>query len=251
MRAMHTRSRSLLALALVLGLPVVGLGGTELESGSTVSPGILEGVVRLSAGPVPLPRQVENTTDPEVCGRLQSLDDLLVSSDLRGVENVIVSLAGPLLDDLPAPEPDHLVLDNRSCRFVPHAAALTIGSVLELTNSDPTLHTVHLYGPSEENVSLPFKGMSVSKRLSAEGIYQVKCDVHGWMQAFLLVDAHPFHSVTDSHGAFQIAGIPAGSYTLEAWHERLGSHRSPVEIRAGTTTSVELELVNPEALDQH
>ena len=64
------------------------------------------------------------------------------------------------------------------------------------------------------------------------------------------MDAHRFHSVTDSHGAFQIPGIPAGSYTLEAWHERLGFHGSPVEIRAGKTTGVELELVNPGALAQ-
>lgn len=245
LRPMCTRSRSLPALLLTLGLPIVAVGGTGLEPGVTVALGALEGVVRLSAGPLPSPWQVENTTDPEVCGRIQSMDDLLVSSDRRGIANVIVSLAGVESDNLPALEPDHLVLDNRGCRFVPHAAALTIGSLLELTNSDPTLHTVHLYGPSEENISLPFQGVSVSRRLTSEGIYQVKCDVHGWMQAYLRVDAHRFHSVTDSHGAFQIPDIPAGSYTLETWHERLGVHRSPVEIRIGRTTAIELELVNP------
>ncbi len=93
LRPMRTRSRNLLPLSLILGLLIAGVGGTELEPGSTVSRGALEGVVRLSAGPVPSPRQVENTTDPEVCGRVQSLDDLLVSPDRRGIANVIISLA--------------------------------------------------------------------------------------------------------------------------------------------------------------
>ena len=115
------RSRNLLALSLILVLPVTGLGKTTPEPGSRASFGLLEGVVRLSAGTAPPPRQVVNTTDPEVCGRIQSLVDLLDSPDGRGIANVIVSLAGPSLDDLPAPEPGHLVLDNRGCRFVPHA----------------------------------------------------------------------------------------------------------------------------------
>jgi plastocyanin len=208
--------------------------------------GVLDGVALLSAGPLPSPQEVENTTDPEVCGRVHNLDDLLVSPGRRGIANVIVSLIGVPSEHFPAPDPDHFVLDNRNCRFVPHAAVLTSGTIIELTNSDLTLHTVHLYGPSQDNISLPFQGMSVSKRLLAEGIYQVKCDVHGWMQAFIRVDTHPFHSVTDSSGTFQISGIPAGNYALEAWHERLGFHRSPVEIRAGKTTNVEFEFVNPE-----
>ncbi len=245
---MRTRSRTLLALSLILGLPFAGLGGTGLEPGSTVILGVLEGIVRLSDGPVPSSRQVENTTDPEVCGRAKSLGDLLVS-EAGGVAHVIVALTDvPAVEAGATSKPQRVVLDNRDCEFQPHSIVLRAGDTFEMRNSDKILHTVHLYGPSEENVSLPFQGMSVSRRLTSEGIYQVKCDVHGWMQAFLRVDAHRFHSVTDSRGAFQIPGIPAGSYTLEAWHERLGFHRSPVEIRGGKITSVELELVNPGAL---
>jgi plastocyanin len=234
--------------ALVLALSV--LPG-QLTASPAGAPGAIEGAVLLAAGlPRPQPRRVSNSTDPEVCGRVKSLGDLLVS-EAGGVAHVIVSLT-----DVPAAEiastspPRRVVLDNRDCEFHPHSIVLRAGDTLEMRNSDKTLHTVHLYGPSEENVSLPFQGTSVSRRLTAAGIYQVKCDVHGWMQAFLRVDAHRFHSVTDSQGAFQIPGIPAGRYTLEAWHERLGFHRSPVEIRAGKTTSVELELDNPGALAQ-
>jgi plastocyanin len=234
--------------ALVLALSVLP---SQLIASPAGAPGAIEGTVVLAAGlPRPQPRRVSNSTDPEVCGRVKSLGDLLVS-EAGGVAHVIVSLT-----DVPAEKmastspPRRVVLDNRDCEFHPHSIVLRAGDTLEMRNSDKTLHTVHLYGPSEENVSLPFQGTSVSRRLTAAGIYQVKCDVHGWMQAFLRVDAHRFHSVTDSQGAFQIPGIPAGSYTLEAWHERLGFHRSPVEIRAGKTTSVELELDNPGALAQ-
>lgn len=233
-----------------LGLALSILPGHQTALGSGV-PGAIEGSVVLAAGlPWPQSRQVLNSTDPEICGRAKSLGDLLVS-EAGGVAHVIVALTDVSTGEVaPTSPPQSVVLDNRDCEFHPHSIVLRAGDTLEMRNSDKTLHTVHLYGPSEENVSLPFEGMSVSRRLTSAGIYQVKCDVHGWMQAFLRVDPHRFHSVTDLQGAFQIPGIPAGSYTLEAWHERLGFHRSPVEIRAGKTTSLELEFINPGALAQ-
>jgi len=69
----------------------------------------------------------------------------------------------------------------------------------------------------------------------------VKCDIHGWMKAFIRVDNHPFHTVTDADGAFRIEGIPAGTYTLEAWHERFGEQKHGVSVRGGETTRVEME----------
>lgn len=229
--------------ALILALSV--LSGQAPVSPSGV-PGAIEGVVVLAASlDLPQPQQVANSTDPEVCGRVKSLSDLLISES-RGIAHVIVSLTDvPAEEGAPTSEPRRVVLDNRDCEFHPHSAVLRAGDTLEMRNSDKTLHTVHLYGPSEENVSLAFEGASVSRLLTSAGIYQVKCDVHGWMQAFLRVDAHRFHAVTDPKGAFQIPGIPAGSYTLEAWHERLGFQRVAVEVRVGETTSVELELDNP------
>ena len=72
-------------------------------------------------------------------------------------------------------------------------------------------------------------------------MYVVKCDVHGWVQVFILVEAHPFHDVTDFDGRFRIEGLRAGQYTLELWHEKLGPLEREVCIDETTPTSIEVE----------
>ncbi len=201
----------------------------------------MAGTVRLAEGIELEPTRIANTTDPEICGEGHTLEDILVSEN-RGIKNVIVSVRG-----VPAPkteteaEPETLVLDNVECRFEPHAAAITAGSTIEARNSDAVLHTTHLYGPAEINISLPIKGASSSRTLDEPGLYAVKCDVHGWMQAFIRVDAHPYHDVTDADGHFRIEGLPTGNYTLELWHEKLGPLEHQVQIDETTSRSIEVE----------
>ncbi len=201
------------------------------------SGGSLEGTVRLADGVVLEPTQIANTTDPEICGEGQTLEDVMLSND-RGIQNVIVSVRdAPKMN----PESEVLILDNVGCRFEPHAAAITTGSTIEARNSDAVLHTTHLYGPREMNFSLPVQGMTTSRILDEPGIYAVKCDVHGWMQAFIRVDDHPFHAVTDAEGRFRIEGLPQGRYTLELWHERLGPLEREIDVTAASPSSIDIE----------
>ena len=229
-----------------LAATVVAWGGLGPARALTLQPqrsvGTVEGVVRWTGAGVPRPTVVENSTDPDVCGRMHTLEDVLVSDRNRGVKNVILALVDVPGGTAPPRVPGELLLDNIDCRFSPHVSVLTVGSVFETRNSDPTLHTVHLYGPSEANLALPLQGMTVSRTLDTAGVVVVKCDVHGWMQAFIRVDSHPFHAVTDGSGAFRITDVPAGEYTLEAWHERFGTQRHTVRIRDGETTTLALEF---------
>ncbi|MBI3263719.1 MAG: hypothetical protein HYZ58_11300 [Acidobacteria bacterium] len=164
-----------------------------------------------------------------------------MSSRSRGVQNVIVALTDVPAEKIPPLLPDRLVLDNRQCSFFPHVSVLTTGSAIEATNSDPILHTTHLYGPLEANIALPLKDQRVQRTVESAGLIIVKCDVHGWMQAFVRVDPHPFHDVSASSGAFRVSSVPPGDYTLEAWHEKLGTKRIRVQIRGGETKRVALE----------
>jgi hypothetical protein len=118
------------------------------------------------------------------------------------------------------------VLDNRDCRFVPHVAVVTVGSRIEALNSDPLLHTVY-YGAVEANIALPIKGARIARVVERAGMIVVKCDVHGWMQAFLRVDPHPFHAVSAADGTFLIEGIPEGNYRLAAWPENSAGSTEP------------------------
>lgn len=201
--------------------------------------GVVEGSIRLAARVELEPTFVANTTDPEICGKGRTLEDIVVSES-RGIANVIVTVReAPALET----EPDTLVLDNVECRFEPHAAVITTGSVVEARNSDAVLHTTHLYGPKEMNVSLPIQGMTSSRVLDEPGLYAVKCDVHGWMQAFVRVDPHRFHAVTDSRGKFRIdlGGLPAGTYTLDVWHEKLGPLEHEIRVGGLAPATVEIE----------
>ena len=65
-----------------------------------------------------------------------------------------------------------------------------------------------------------------------------KCDVHGWMNAYANVVAHPFFAVTDDAGGFEIKGLPAGTYTLEFWHEQLGTQTQSVTVDAAAPAKV-------------
>ncbi len=218
-------------LFLAVGQPVVA----ETEVGA------VEGHVRLGGKGLPSPTRVRNTTDPARCGGVQSLEDFLVSSENRGIQNVLLALTGVPRARAPKRPAGTLLLDNQKCRFVPHVGVLSVGDTLVVTNSDPFLHTVHLYGVLEANRALPFRGSRAVFRMDRPGFIAVRCDLHGWMQAFLRVDDHPFHAVSSARGVFRIEAVPAGTYDLEAWHERLGVQKRKVRIEAGKTQRVEIE----------
>lgn len=201
--------------------------------------GALTGVIRLSGGRLAEPTIVENTTDPDVCGRQHTLQDLVVGPG-RGIRHVIVALVDVPESRIPPVVGERLILDNKGCQFVPHVSVATAGVVIEATNSDPVLHTTHLYGAMEANLALPMAGLRVSRVVEESGMVVVKCDVHGWMQAFVRIDRHPFHAVTDATGAFRIENLPPGDYTLESWHERLGRVRRTIHVEPEQTTTVSL-----------
>ena len=191
--------------------------------------------------PIPKPTEIENGTDPEACGARQTFGDFVISPQNRGIQNVIVSLADTGLPPASRPTGEKLTIDNRKCQFAPHVAVLTTGSTIEATNSDPISHTTHLYyGALSRNLALA-PGETVSQFIARPGMIIVKCDIHGWMKAYVRVDRHPFHAVSDAAGRFQIRGIPAGSYRLEVWHEALGKQHLPVTVRAGQTTQMEIQ----------
>jgi hypothetical protein len=117
-----------------------------------------------------------------------------------------------------------------------------VGQWLELRNSDPILHNADAWIGQEPifNVALT-PGRVVRKPLARTGLVAITCDVrHTWMKAFVAVTDHPYHSVTDIDGTYEIRDLPPGSYTLRIWHEELGSREQPVKIEAGAVATADV-----------
>jgi hypothetical protein len=133
-------------------------------------------------------------------------------------------------------------MDQAGCMFVPHVLDAQTGQVIEFTNGDPVVHNVRAICEKNRafNISMPGKGKGVRRYFIASEIVKIRCDIHAWMSAYVAVESHPFHQITGDGGSFSLRGLPAGSYVVEAWHERLGTQRQTVEVAEGVTRKVDL-----------
>jgi len=209
----------------------------EVVNGGTIS-----GTVRYS-GVVPAPRSFPVTDDAETCGPSQSIRSVVVGSR-GGLADAVVSLVDIRRGEaLAVPPPP--VLDQRGCRFTPHVLLVPAGVPVRVLNNDPLTHNVHTAAFENRSVnrSQP-AGLEVIELdfESAEKV-KVKCDLHPWMSAWIVVTDHPYHAITDGAGAFELPNVPPGEYTLETWHESLGTIRQAVTILAGETLDLTVDLV--------
>ena len=153
-------------------------------------------------------------------------------SETGGVPHVFVYIKRGIQGRYPTPEKP-VMLNQSGCMFVPHVFGLQVGQPLHIVNNDETFHNVHSLTKHNAgfNVSQPQKGMKATRRFSRpEIMVKLRCDVHGWMEAYCGVLPHPFFTVTDENGAFEISSLPAGDYTMEAWHELWGAIEQDVTI---------------------
>jgi plastocyanin len=124
-------------------------------------------------------------------------------------------------------------LDQKGCHYSPRIFGVRAGQPIELMNSDATLHNVHALpmANSEFNTGAPVQGWRMTHVFTVpEVMVRFKCDVHGWMAAYVGVMAHPFFAVSAADGTFDIKGLPPGTYTIAAWHEKFGTRTAQVTV---------------------
>jgi hypothetical protein len=196
---------------------------TLLAAATAARAAEVHGVVTY-AGAAAVQASLPVTKDKAACGDGVPDESLLAAGGR--LANVVVTVKGA-----PAPAPGRAVLDQQRCRFVPHVQVVPAGSTLDVLNGDPLLHNVHGWVGlmSRLNVPMPEKGMRVPAKLDRTGIMAVRCDVHGWMSAWIAVVDAPA-AVSAADGSFSIAGVPPGTYTVTAWHERLGEKTVQVTV---------------------
>jgi len=134
-----------------------------------------------------------------------------------------------------------VVLDQDGCRYHPHVLGIMVGQPLEILNTDPVLHNIKAIAKANRpfNVSQPNAGMKTTKTFTApEVMVNLECNVHGWMHAYAGVRPDPLFAVSAANGSFTISGLPPGTYTIEAWHEKFGTQTATVTI-AGTESKTQ------------
>ncbi|PYR44177.1 MAG: hypothetical protein DMF93_01020 [Acidobacteria bacterium] len=195
-------------------------------------------------GTAPKNEGIKMNADP-VCVREnktpQFQETYMVGSDGKSLANVFVYVKdglGNYVYDAPT-EPARI--DQKSCRYHPHVFGMRVGQPLEILNSDPTLHNIHALpkGNSEFNTGQPIQGMKTTHTFDKpEVMVPFKCDVHGWMNAYVGVLPHPYFAVTKDDGKFELGNLPPGTYTVEAWHEKLGATTQSVTLGQKETKEI-------------
>ena len=164
-------------------------------------------------------------------------EENVVAGPANALANVFVYVKSgvPAGQTFPAPS-TAVVIDQDGCRYHPHVFGIQVGQQLEIKNSDPVLHNIKAVAKQNRpfNISQPTAGMKTTRTFTAaEVMVNLQCNVHGWMHSFLGVRSDPFYAVSGADGSFTITGLPPGTYTIEAWHEKFGTQTATVTI-AGT-----------------
>ena len=188
-------------------------------------------------GPIPRALLYDMTADP-ICAELNQrpeVDTLLTNGNR--LLNVFVYIKNDALQAYRFELPDsQVVLEHKNCYYSPRVLGLRVGQRLAIVNSDPTVHNTH---PTprinvEWNQSQPPQSPPSIKTFDRpEVLIPFKDNQHPWQRAFVGVLDHPFFAVTDELGNFEIRGLPAGTYTLVVWHEKLGEQQREITVIEG------------------
>ena len=144
------------------------------------------------------------------------------------------------LESLQFPTPGAVLLDQNGCVYLPHVLGVMVGQDITIRNSDGLLHNINASPDINRgfNSSQPVNMETTRSFRTAEVMVPLRCDVHGWMNAYVGVLDHPYHSVSNSSGAFNLSTLPPGDYVIEAWHERYGTQTQNVTVTTGETAEV-------------
>jgi plastocyanin len=176
-------------------------------------------------------------------------NEMLVLGNGNTMGNIMVwvSKGLPAGKTWPAPQAP-VVLDQVGCQYKPHVMGIMVGQAYRILNSDGILHNVHALPKINPGFNRPMPATlkeATAKFDKPEPVFQIKCDVHPWMSAFVGVFTHPFFSVTSTDGKFTISGLDPGTYEITAWHERLGTQTASVTVGANETKTQNFKFAMP------
>ena len=233
-------------ILLLLGIVMLPLQGFSYEAITVSDGGTIVGEVKYAGDP-PAPEKIDVTKDANICGADPKVSPTLVVGASKGIKDVVASLPsiqkGKALGKLDKPP----VLDQKNCEYHPYAQIIPVNTTLEITNSDDVLHNIKTKGGSKTsfNMAQPKFKRKLTYDFKNPEIVQVECNVHGWMNAIIVVEDNPYDALTDANGSFKITDVPPGKYTVKVWHSKLGEQTKEVTVSPKEEVKVAFEMKAP------
>ena len=225
------------------------LGVAVFVAASAAQAGTISGTATYD-GKVPALKPLSVAAEPICAKQHDSVpNEMLVLGTGNTMANVLVRVVSGLPAGKAYPAPTTPVtMDQHGCQYKPHVMGIMVGQPFKVLNSDGILHNVHAL--SKVNATFNMAMPPTRKEASAtfgkeEGMFVIKCDVHPWMQSYMGVFSHPFFAVTGPDGKYTIPNLPAGTYEIEAWHEKLGTQKSKVTVGASDTQTAAFKFAPP------
>jgi plastocyanin len=227
-----------------------GTGGTAAPAAAAAAPAAaaspdaatLNGTVKFEGAAAPKMATIQMSADPYCQSQhtTPATDEDVVTGPAGELANVFVYVKN-ISGNFPPPSTP-VVLDQKGCQYHPHVNGIQVGQTLQIKNDDATLHNVHAMPVvnAQFNEGQPVQGMVSTKKFDKPEMqpFRIKCDVHGWMKAWMAVMPHPFYAVSAMNGTFTIPNLPPGNYTIVAWHEKYGQKEQQVTVAAKESKAV-------------
>jgi plastocyanin len=204
----------------------------------------LRGTVKFD-GTMPPSKPINMGADPS-CAKQHvaaALNQEMVIDSKGGLQNVIVFVSDGLGDRTFDPPTRPAVIEQKGCMYQPRVLALQANQPLEVINDDPTTHNIHaMPANNREWNEAEQPGSKVEESFPRQEVgIPVKCNIHPWMRSYIAVFKHPYFAVTGKDGSFELGNLPPGTYTIQAWHEKLGMATQKITI--GSNESKDINFV--------
>ncbi len=248
-----------------MGLLLAVLGGTSVtwayEVGDILKAGTISGKVTFE-GVVPPPKHFPVEKDPEVCGLERTVNEVVAQNGL--LQGAVVVLEGvekgkpfaalrykgnpPGEGEFRYGGGSHLALEvlAKGCNFGPFTGVLTPDEPVRFLNQDRIKHILHSVSSKDDRglilrtihqrelrTDMVVERTFDARKLKTNRVVGIHCNRHDFMQTWLYVVTTPYFSISDHEGTFTIDQVPAGDYTLIAWHPVLGVQRQDVQVDKG------------------
>lgn len=222
------------AVFLFGGVLAMSYAGSARPAGGTVS-----GKVTYEGTPAKQ-KPIDMSKEPSCAKQYATppTTETVVTGLNNSLENVVVYISAGAPDE-GAPS-QAAVFDQKGCRYIPHVLAFQVNQELKVNNDDQTSHNIHPLAKinHEWNKSQPPGTPPLSEKYAQAEFIPVKCNVHPWMHGTFAVLKNSHYAISSNDGGFTLPNLPAGKYTITAWHESYGTQTQDVTISGSETKSV-------------